>query len=70
MLPFFRAHVMLSTCRTVNGDIPWTAIDDYARRHPEFDDFPFFEDVIYGFERIKATIVHMTKEAGSDDARH
>lgn len=70
MLPFFRAHAVLSTCRTVNGDIPWTAIDAYARRHPDFDDFPFFEDVIYGFERIRGAISKMTSEVSGNDTRH
>lgn len=48
----------------MNGDIPWTALDDYADRHLQFsEDFPFFEAVIDGFERINRTLFKMRREA-------
>lgn len=60
MLAAFDAHNALSTCRNMNGDIPWTAIDAYARRY-RIGDFEKFEDIIYGIDRIDRAIEDMKK---------
>lgn len=50
MAAVFHAYNAMSTCRTMNGDIPWTAVDAYARRYG-VEDFDFLVDCIYGFDR-------------------
>ncbi|MGI9503281.1 MAG: hypothetical protein ACR2RE_09525 [Geminicoccaceae bacterium] len=51
MIAAYDAHATLKTCRNLHGDIPWTAVDAYAKRYG-IEDFEAFEDVIYGLERI------------------
>ena len=66
MLPYFSAHRWLSSCRTINGSIPWTALSDYATRHPAFaEDFSFFEEVISGFDRVNEALSKMRR--GTED---
>ena len=66
MAAFGHAYDALSTCRTVNGQIPWTAVDAYARRY-EIEPFEHFEDVIYGCDRIQRAYQKMITPAASDD---
>jgi len=61
MPALFDAYRRLSTCRTANGDIPWTAVDAYARRHG-IEDFGFLEDAIDSFERVNRAISKMRAE--------
>ena len=56
MIAAYDAHETLKTCRNHQGDIPWTAIDAYARRYG-IEDFEAFEDVIYGLERIDRLMI-------------
>ena len=61
MIAAYDAHAALATCRNLHGDIPWTAIDAYAKRYG-IEDFETFEDVIYGLERIDRLMNKPTPE--------
>ena len=63
MMPVFRAHAALSTCRNTHGHIPWTAIDRYAERYRI--DLHFLEELIDGCEQI--TKIVRAKRHGSGD---
>lgn len=46
---YWEAYNELSTTRTMNGVIPWTAINDYALRY-EISDFEMFSAIIFKIE--------------------
>lgn len=63
MIAAYDAHATLATCRNLHGDIPWTAVSEYARRYG-IEDFETFEDVIYGLERIDRLLDKPPPEKG------
>lgn len=65
MAELFHAYARVATCRNSAGDIPWTAIDAYARRY-QIHRFDFFEDVMFGFERIHNTIAKMRHDTETE----
>ncbi|MGI9500101.1 MAG: hypothetical protein ACR2P3_08685 [Geminicoccaceae bacterium] len=67
MAVYADAYARLSGCRSLDGHIPWTAADAYARRYG-IEPFAFFEDVIFGFERIEQARDRMRAGSGNHDA--
>ena len=70
-----KAYGRLTTCRTANGALPWTAVDAYAQRHGITGRaFRTFEDMIYGLEvamqeRSKAMAEMKKRDRGGKEGR-